>query len=171
MCSDRTLVSGTCSLVEGEMGIICACGPAIRQFVAYIHRTGTAFPSNARQHPNEDFVKMRRRINLRDLVWYQAPKLIAGRVLDAFPVRTQRSKEDVEATVRRSMLDSLSSKISGTMFGGNSAGNRSMSSKSDLATSTVSQQERLCIGKKHRGWGYLKKDSTGSSTTTHPPLL
>ncbi len=115
------------------MGIICACGPAIRQFVAYIQRTGTVMPSSSRQYPNEDFVRMRRRIALRDILWYHAPNLSAGRVLDAFPICTQMSKEDVEVTAQRSLLGDWRRKISGRIFTGNSAGN-SMSSKSGVWT-------------------------------------
>ncbi|KAL8691417.1 MAG: hypothetical protein Q9218_003353 [Villophora microphyllina] len=162
----RTFVSGICSTVEGEMGIICACGPAIRQFIAYIQRTGSVFPSNSRQYPGEDFVKMRRRINLRDIFWFQAPNVIAGRVLDAFPVRTQRSKENVEATAQRSLLGDWRRKITGILSSGNSAGNRSTSSKGDLpmgsTSMTVSQQEKRRIGKKYKEWGLLKDQSATS---------
>ena len=157
------------------MGIICACGPAIRQFIAYIQRTGTLYPSSARQYPNEDFVKMRRRINLRDLIWYQAPTLIAGRVLDALPVRMQRFREDVEATAQRSLLGEWRRKIRGMVFSDDSAGNRSMSGMSGLRTGrtgvTVSQQESSRIGKKYKEWGLLKNQSIASSTTIQPPLL
>lgn len=156
------------------MGTICACGPAIRQFIAYIQRTGTVMPSSSRQYPNEDFVRMRRRITLRDIFWYHRPNLTAGRVLDALPSCTQRAKEDVEATAQRSLLGDWRRKISGMIFSGNSAGN-SMSSRSALPMQssgmTVSQQESTRIGKKYKGWGLLKNESTGPSTDTQPPLL
>ena len=172
-CLVRTLVSGTCSLVEGEMGIICACGPAIRQFVAYIQRTGTVMPSASRQYPNEDFVRMRRRITLRDIFWYHAPNLKGGRVLDATPIRSRMSNEDVEATAQRSLLGDWRRKISGRIFSGNSAGN-SMSSKNSVPTEsrgmTVSQQEHTRTGKKNEGWELLNRERSGRSTNTQSPL-
>lgn len=157
------------------MGIICACGPAIRQFITYVQRTGTVLPSSSRQYPSEDFVKMRRRINKRDLLWFRAPNLIAGRVLDALPVRTQTSTEDVEATAQRSILGDWRQKISGKLFSGDSVGNRRRSGSSSFPTDsiamTVSQQESRRIGKKYREWGLPRNQSTASSTNTPPPLL
>ena len=166
------LASSSCSLVETEMGIICACGPALRQFIGYVKRTGTALPSKSRQYPNEDFVKMRRRINLRDLLWYQAPNLIAGRVLDALPVRTQRTKEDIEETAQRSVLGEWRRKISDIVSSGKSTGNHSMKWPSTGNTDMkISQQESRRIGKKFNQWGFLKNGSPSSSIDTKPPLL
>ncbi|KAG8525208.1 uncharacterized protein KY384_008852 [Bacidia gigantensis] len=166
--SFRLLVTGTCSLVEGEMGIICACGPAIRQFIAYIHRTGTVLPSSSRQCPNQDFVEMRRRIQLRDIFWYQGPNLIAGRVLDALPIRTQRSKEDVEATAQRSLLGDWRRTIKGKIFSG-------MDSETSLWTRktsvTTSQQESRRIGRKYREWGLLNSQSAASDIDIKSPIL
>ena len=155
------------------MGIICACGPAIRQFIAYIQRTGTVMPSDSRQYPNEDFVKMRRRITLRDIFWYHAPNLKGGRVLDATPICTKMSNEDVEATAQRSLLGDWRRKISGRIFSGKSAGN-SMSNRRGVPRGsggmTVSQQEHTRIGKKYEGWELLNRERSGRSTDTQSPL-
>ena len=155
------------------MGIICACGPAIRQFIAYIQRTGTVMPSDSRQYPNEDFVRMRRHITLRDIFWYQRPNLKGGRVLDATPICTRMSNEDVEATAQRSLLSDWRRKISGRIFSGNSVGD-TLSSQRGVPTEnrgmTVSQQERTRIGKKCEGWELLNRESLGRSTDKQSPL-
>lgn len=77
----RTIPSNTFSMVEEKAGIIFASCPALRQFITYRKRVGTVLPSNKRQAPNADFVKMRRRINLRDIFWYRKPSMTNGRVL------------------------------------------------------------------------------------------
>ena len=79
-------------VLEGRLGIIFACGPAIRQFWAYRKRMHSFLPSRGRQHPNEDFEKMRYRINLRDIFWYNKAPMINGKVLEAARIfQTKRS--------------------------------------------------------------------------------
>lgn len=171
------------------MGIICACGPSIRQFVAYIQRTGTALPSRSRQRPNEDFVKMRRRINIRDIFWYQSPHLTAGRVLDALPVRSQKSAQDVESTAQKSLLGEWRRKFGRGLFGstyGSSSDSRGTDTKgssfgqtnysgSSRGAANFSQNENTRIGRKYRGWGLLKDESTSTGASndsqTQPPFL
>ena len=85
------------------MDIIIACGPALRQFVAYCRRTRSFLPNGARQAPNEDFAKTRRRIAIRDIFWYRAPELIHGRVLEARSIFDPQVKRDVERTAEKSV--------------------------------------------------------------------
>ena len=80
-----------CTMFECKLGIILACGPAIRQFWAYRSRTHTFLPSSQRQYPNEDFVKMRYRINLRDIFWYRKAQMVGDRVYDATPIFRSKS--------------------------------------------------------------------------------
>lgn len=68
---------------ESELGIIFACGPALRQFFSYRRRTHSVLPTRYIQHPNEDFEKMRFRINSRDIFWYREPPMNSNRVFDA----------------------------------------------------------------------------------------
>lgn len=75
-----------CSMLEDKLGIIIACGPAIRQFWAYRSRTHTSLPTKNRQYPNEDFVKMRYRVNLRDILWYRKAQVVGNKVYDATPI-------------------------------------------------------------------------------------
>ena len=85
------------SMLEVKLGIVLACGPAIRQFWAYRTRTKTSLPSQERQEPNEDFVKMRRRINLRDIFWYRKAQMVGNRVFDASQIfRSQSPPPDAE---------------------------------------------------------------------------
>jgi len=79
------------SSFECNLGIIFACGPALRQFWAYRSRTHTSLPTKARQYPNEDFEKMRYRINMRDIFWYRKARIIGNRVFDASPIFRSRS--------------------------------------------------------------------------------
>ena len=69
--------------MEERFGNIFACAPAIRQFFAYYHRVGTILPTEDRQKPDEDFVKLRRRINFRDIFWFRNADMVNGRVLEA----------------------------------------------------------------------------------------
>ena len=91
----RIVPSNTFSLVEEKCGIIFASAPALRQFIAYRRRVGTFYPSKYRQAPNEDFAKMRRRVRLRDILWYRQPKVQDdGRVTDARPMLGRSSTSE-----------------------------------------------------------------------------
>ena len=112
----RVMPSMIFSMVEEKVGIIIACGPALRQFVAYRQRVGTYLPSNDRQTPEADFVKMRRRINFRDIFWYRKATTTSGRVLDAqrtFLRRYQTSDlpEIAISNQEKSPMDLWSSKV------------------------------------------------------------
>ena len=116
------------------MGIIVACGPAIRQFVAYVKRTGTALPSIDRQRPQEDFSKMRRRITIRDILWFRSPGLVTNRVLDAHPTVQFKTEADVESTAQKSLLNEWPRKLGDKLF----RSNASKSHKTSDATSEIS---------------------------------
>ncbi|KAI9667146.1 MAG: hypothetical protein M1831_001323 [Alyxoria varia] len=103
---------------EEKFGIIIACLPALRQFGAYRVRTGTFMPDRSkRQEPNEDFVKMRRRINLRDIFWYRKAVSTGGRVMDARPIfqaktpmgPTPPPKTEQDGISRRAQVSALDS--------------------------------------------------------------
>ena len=70
---------------EEKLSVIFACGPALRQFFAYTSRVRSCLPTRNRQYPNQDFEKMRWRINIRDIFWYRQAPMTGGRVLDAAP--------------------------------------------------------------------------------------
>lgn len=98
------------SLVEEKCGIIFASCPAVRQFVAYRRRVGTFFPSKHRQFPEQDFVRFRRRVNLRDIFWYRKASLNEGRVLGPQrlfhpPSDPSVSDQLSNATAKKSVLD------------------------------------------------------------------
>ena len=83
-------------MIEDNFGVIFACAPAIRQLYAYHRRTGTILPGKDRQRPNEDFKKMRRKINFRDIFWYRQAVLTEGRVRDAHPIFQHQANSDTE---------------------------------------------------------------------------
>ena len=74
------------SAFECNLGLIFACGPALRQYWAYRSRTHTSLPTKRRQYPNEDFERMRYRINLRDIFWYRKAHMVNNKVFDAAPI-------------------------------------------------------------------------------------
>ena len=98
---------------ETSLGIIIACGPALRQFWAYKKRAQTILPTKHRQYPNEDFEKMRYRINLRDIFWYRKAMIIGDRVFDAAPIfRSSSPPPDAPSSrVKTSILDIWEEKI------------------------------------------------------------
>lgn len=101
------------SSFECNLAIILACGPAIRQFWAYRSRTHTSLPTKRRQYPNEDFEKMRYRVNLRDVFWYRKAQMVGNKVFDAAPIFRSKSPPpdgssgdpQSSSQVRNSILD------------------------------------------------------------------
>ena len=91
------------SMFEGKLGIILACGPAVRQFWAYRTRMHTCLPTKHRQYPNEDFEKMRYRINLRDIFWYRRAQAV-GTSMSPPPDTTSGNPQD-SSQVSNSVLD------------------------------------------------------------------
>ena len=85
-CIGRMVPNYYISMFEGKLGIILACAPAVRQFWAYRTRTRTSLPTKHRQYPNEDFEKMRYRVNLRDVIWYRKAQMVGTKVFDASPI-------------------------------------------------------------------------------------
>lgn len=82
---------------EAKLGLIFACGPALRQFFAYRERTHSWLPTNRRQYPNEDFEKMRLRINLRDLLWYRSPPSTGNNTLNPRAIVESKSSPPPDA--------------------------------------------------------------------------
>ena len=102
------------SMFEFRLGMIFACGPAIRQFWAYRTRTKSSLPTRHRQYPNEDFEKMRYRINLRDIFWYRKAPMVGDKVFEAArifqhkttaPPDTASSDPRSSSNVTKSVLD------------------------------------------------------------------
>ena len=83
-------------MIEETFGTGFACAPALRQLYSYYRRTGSLLPEKDRQRPNEDFLKMRRKINIRDIFWYRKAVLVNGRVREAFPIFQRRTTTDTE---------------------------------------------------------------------------
>ena len=88
------------------MGVVFACAPAMRQLYGYYHRTGTLLPGKERQRPNEDFQRMRRKINIRDIFWYRHAILKDGRVRDAHPIFQRHASSDTESPAAPQRLPS-----------------------------------------------------------------
>lgn len=87
---------------ESKLGIIFACGPAVRQFFQYRKRTNSSLPTRQRQYPNQDFEKVRYRVNLRDIFWYRQAHMIGGVVYDAHRMFQSRSQPPPGAIERNS---------------------------------------------------------------------
>ena len=85
-CIGRMVPNYYISMFEGKLGIILACAPAVRQFWAYRTRTRTSLPTKHRQYSNEDFEKMRYRVNFRDVFWYRKAQMVGTKVFDASPI-------------------------------------------------------------------------------------
>ncbi|KAI9714793.1 MAG: hypothetical protein M1820_000082 [Bogoriella megaspora] len=132
----RGMTSNTFALMEEKCGIIFASAPALRQFAAYIGRLHTAVPSKGRQYPDEDFTRFRRRVNLRDILWYRKPSLVEGRVLrpqqlfhpptsdqtaHAETVVSPPEKERAEQAAQISMLDVIRGKFKNVVTAGHSS--------------------------------------------------
>ncbi|KAL8890164.1 MAG: hypothetical protein Q9215_002639 [Flavoplaca cf. flavocitrina] len=105
------------TMFEDKLGIIFACAPALRQFWAYRTRTNTFLPSKQQQYPNQDFEKMRSRINLRDIFWYRKAHPVGDRVFEATPIFRSKSpppsSDDPERPkkINSSILDIWENKI------------------------------------------------------------
>ena len=93
-------------MIEDNFGIIFACAPAMRQLYVYRHRTGTFLSRKDRQRPNEDFRRMRRKINIRDIFWYRQAVLKEGRVSDAHPIFKHQANSDIECLAAPERLPS-----------------------------------------------------------------
>ena len=100
-------------MIEDNLGIVFASAPAIRQFFAYHHRTGTFLPSDRRQLPNEDFARMRRRVNLRDIFWHRNAGASDQRpiICDERSVDAQSSSKADTLAAHKSALDYWQAKI------------------------------------------------------------
>ena len=116
------------SMFEVKVGIIFACGPALRQFWAYRKRTKSFLPTKHRQYPNEDFEKMRYRINIRDIFWYRKAPMIGDRVFEAArmfqsktpPPGTSGDDPQSSSKVSNSVLDVWEKRIKNAVGGGHS---------------------------------------------------
>ncbi|KAL8896845.1 MAG: hypothetical protein Q9207_007510 [Kuettlingeria erythrocarpa] len=137
---------------ECQLGIIIACGPAIRQFWAYRTRTHTSLPTKQRQSPNDDFKKMRYRINLRDIFWYREARMMGDRVFEAAPIFQHKtpppdaSSSDPKSStkVSNSALDVWEKKIKKVLpFSHNHEKSRRLSSgDSEVAPSELSPKQQ-----------------------------
>ncbi|KAI9688022.1 MAG: hypothetical protein M1820_010329 [Bogoriella megaspora] len=135
----RSIPPSMFSIVEQRCGIIFASGPALRQLIAYRRRTGTFLPSKLRQPPEQDFVRFRRRVNLRDIFWFRQPPLSNGRVLrpqQIFHPPPMEMSDDTGKSVDKkaeiSMLDSWTWKVKHAFSGGKHS--PSPSSNKELST-------------------------------------
>ena len=139
-------------MFESKMGMIFACGPALRQFLAYYHRTRSTLPSkSAQQYPNEDFEKMRFRVNLRDIFWYRKANMSGSRVIDARPIFWSKSKSPPDASssdpatsskVNHSVVDLWERRVK-NLFGGSKQKLVSHTHDSRLSLALLSRLARL----------------------------
>ena len=160
----RVMPSDTFSMVEEKCGIIFASCPALRQFWAYRKRAGTVFPSNKRQAPDADFVKMRRKINLRDIFWYRKPIVTDGRVIDAHPTfqhpynDVEHMPEGAQTTAEKSPIDIWGQKIKRKMSG--SSSRQRLLSQNSNSSHDGGFWHRLRFRKSSNGTGYLKSEES-----------
>ena len=155
------------SMIEEKLGIIFACGPAVRQLFAYRSRTGTFLPSGQRQERNEDFNRMRRRITLRDIFWFRPSPLGECRrsnVDNNSATSQSNTSRDIEATAKTSVLDTLwghlfhalpgvSSRSASTVDTG-----RLRENKVPFTSSSAAEQNRI-VGK-YKSWGLMQRSCT-----------
>ena len=160
--------SKTFALVEEKCGIIFASAPALRQFAAYISHRRTVFPTRNRQDPEEDFIRFRRRVNLRDLFWFRTPSVIEGRVIkpqrlfyppsadqisDSETLVGETEKKQAEQAAKNSMLDVMRGRLKNMVGGGggNSGGDQPTDSeRTDTSSATKSSDSTL----KTRLWNW-----------------
>ena len=110
-------------MFEVKLDIIVACDPALRQFWTYRKRTKSWLSIKKRQYPNENFKKMRYRINLRDIFWYRKTPMIGDRVYEAARIfRNESSSSDAisgdpqnSTKIKNSVLDSWKNRIQNVM--------------------------------------------------------
>ena len=116
------------SMLEIKLGMIFACGSVLRQFLTYRKRTKSFLFTKPRQHPNEDFEKMRYRINIRDMFWYRKALMVEDRVLDAARIFQSKSPppnafgddSNSSSKVSSSILDVWENRIKNVVGGGRS---------------------------------------------------
>ena len=116
------------SMLEIKLDMIFACDPALRQFLTYRKRTKSFLSTKHRQHPNENFEKMRYRINIRDIFWYRKAFMIENRVIDVariFQSKTSSSNafgddSNIFFKVSSSILDVWENRIKNVVGGGRS---------------------------------------------------
>ncbi|KAL8689577.1 MAG: hypothetical protein Q9218_004781 [Villophora microphyllina] len=99
------------SMFEIKLGLIFACGPAIRQFWAYRTRTKSSLPTNRRQYPNEDFEKMRYRINLRDIFWYRKAPMVGDKVFEAARMFQNKPPQSDASSSKRQNSSKISNSV------------------------------------------------------------
>ena len=84
--------------LEFNLGIIFACGPAIRQFWACKNRTPTYLPSSHRQCPNKDFKKMYCRINQGVILSYYKAQMVGDKVYKVKSIFRSRSPPPIDSS-------------------------------------------------------------------------
>ncbi|KAL9087672.1 MAG: hypothetical protein Q9165_006596 [Trypethelium subeluteriae] len=161
-------------LVEEKCGIIFASAPALRQFVAYVSHRRTVLPVKDRQYPDEDFTRFRRRVNLRDLVWFRTPSLVEGRVLrpqrlfhpptsdqiaDSETLVDQNEKKEVEKAAEKSVMDVMRGKLKNIVGGGVSSTVSQGTGRTDTSSATKSTSSMP----KTRLWSWESCDSRSGS--------
>lgn len=96
-------------------------------------------PNRLRQAPGADFIRMRRRINLRDILWYRTPQLVGGRVLDARPIFTRDNASNIETMAQKSFFSEWRAKAR-TGFHGQQESRPEQSSTSGFDPTTASRE-------------------------------
>ncbi|KAI9671856.1 MAG: hypothetical protein M1831_003384 [Alyxoria varia] len=184
----RIMPSLTLSLVEEKMGIIFASCPALRQCVVYIQRSHTLLPSAHRCEPNADFATMRRRVTVRDIMWWQDPKkksLVSASMstsqrpmLEGQTISEATAQQDSEERARLDPFRKLRRGIK-AVLSLPSRGSVDRSTDTAKATKASSNMEKARgwpgsdpssetsrIAKSYHKWGLSSSDSTTTPTSS-----
>lgn len=171
--------------IEDNFGIAFACGPAIRQFLAYRRRTGSVLPTSRRQPRNADFIRTRRRVYARDIAQSLAEQGEDPRRAEARA--DQDARQNPEAA--RSVVDSWHGRLKGLLSwttvsrsrGSTSNRARIPSAESgptlgkEVGTTNVSDpvsnSGKRSMLEKYRRWGILPGSKSDGSVNPHGPFL
>ena len=131
----------TFSMVEEKAGLVFACGPALRQLVVHVLRNKTILPRRRQQLPDEDFMKMRKKVKLRDIFWFRNPHASQLATFTGSPVYPPEhyidsgTQQRAERAAKKSPLDSW--KANAMAVFGKSSPNETLSSEGSPARCLV----------------------------------
>ena len=102
---DTVTIPGILSIVEIKMGMFFASCPMLRQFFSYVLRERSVLPTSKRNPPNGDFIAMRKRVTLRDILWYRKSDSPKGKTQSSKPRPNQ--PRDIASHDRRIKFSAL----------------------------------------------------------------
>ena len=137
----------TFSMVEEKAGIVFACCPALRQLVVHVVRTRSIIPRRRQQESEADFIKMRKKVRLRDIFWYRKPHTSQLATFTGAPVYPpereidSRTLQHAEETAKKSPLNLWRTSL-GAVFGSRKAVHRLQSNGQPALRVEVQQPRR-----------------------------